>query len=387
MLRILAMGSSASIVYVLHTLNRMGKRSNDLPTETGKLLSRNALFTAYPPLARHVPWTSVSDLPSPVEELGSILGLSEGMLWVKRDDLISPLYGGNKVRKLEHILEDARAGGHKSLITIGSLSSNHCLATAIHGVKHGLSVHLCLTDQQITEFVRQSLAGFIATGAKLYYCTDNRDAYITARRVFRELKKKGESPYLIFSGGTSGLSDVGHVNAAFEIANQVKAGEIPKPDKLFVAAATCGSVAGLIAGLKMAGLNTRVVGVRVVNSFPAYPFIIRRFAQKAANYLRKHDPSIPRVKIRLADFDLLTNYLGPGYGAVTPEAEEAVNKAAARISLETTYTGKTLAACIDYCKRAGDNEKVLFWNTFNSAAFEQSDDFSKLPEEIQKKLS
>jgi len=63
-----------------------------------------------------------------------------------------------------------------------------------------------------------------------------------------------------------------------------------------------------------------------------------------------------------------------------------VNKAATRISLETTYTGKTLAACLDYCNRAGKDEKVLFWNTYNSASFEQSTDFSKLPEEIRQKL-
>mgnify|MGYP001821622806 FL=1 len=93
------------------------------------------------------------------------------------------------------------------------------------------------------------------------------------------------------------------------------------------------------------------------------------------------------VKIRKTDFDLLTGYLGSGYGAVTPEAAEAVKLAADRVSLETTYTGKTLAACLDYCRKAGDNEKVLFWNTYNSAIFEQSTEFSKLPEEIQQKLS
>ena len=126
-LGILAMGSSAGVCYLLHKLNRIGKRSYELQDDTKKLLSHNALFMAHPTLARHIPWTSISNLPSPVEELGSFLGFPEGMLWVKRDDLISPLYGGNKVRKLEHLLEDARAGGHKSLITIGGLNSNHCL--------------------------------------------------------------------------------------------------------------------------------------------------------------------------------------------------------------------------------------------------------------------
>jgi D-cysteine desulfhydrase len=351
------------------------------------MLSRSALFRAYPPLAKYIPWVSLGDLPTPVEKLGSSLGLPEGKLWVKRDDLTSPVYGGNKIRKLEHLLEDARLRRRKSLITIGGLGSNHSLATAIHGRRHGFKVHLCLSDQPVTKYVRNNLAGFLAAGARVHYCSNTKDAYRYSRRLFRELKSNGEAPYFILSGGTCGLSNVGHVNAAFEIAEQVKAGLLPEPDKLFVAAGTCGTISGLIAGLKIAGLSTRVVGVRVVDSFPAFPYIIRYYAQKAADYLRKYDPSMPRVRIEKTDFDLLTNYLGEGYGAVTSEGKEAVERAASRISLETTYTGKTLAACLEYCQREFSEEKILFWNSYNSAEFGQSPTFDALPDEILQKLS
>ena len=97
-LGILAAGSGG-VGYILHKLNRIGSRSNDFQS-TEEALSRSALFRAYPALVRHIPWKSLGDLPTPVEELGSTLGLPEGMLWVKRDDLTSPIYGGNKVRKL-----------------------------------------------------------------------------------------------------------------------------------------------------------------------------------------------------------------------------------------------------------------------------------------------
>ena len=385
LLGILAAGSGG-VGYILHKLNRIGSRSNDFHSTEEKLL-RSALFRAYPPLAQHIPWISLGDLPTPIEKLGSSLRLPEGKLWVKRDDLTSPVYGGNKVRKLEHLLEDARLRGRKSLITIGGLGSNHSLATAIHGGRQGLNVHLCLSDQPVTKYVRRNLAGFLAAGAKIHYCQNTKDAYRYSRRLFRELKGKGEAPYFILSGGTCGLSNVGHVNAAFEIAEQVKAGLLPEPDKLFVAAGTCGTISGLIAGLKIAGLSTRVVGVRVVDSFPAYPYIIRYYAQKVADYLRKYDRSIPRVRIEKADFDLLTNYLGGGYGVVTVGGKEAVEQAASRISLETTYTGKTLAACLDYCRKADLEEKILFWNSYNSAEFEQSPNYDGLPDEIMQKLS
>jgi D-cysteine desulfhydrase len=385
LLGVLVAGSGGAR-YLLHKLNRIGSRSNDFGS-TEETLSRNALFRAYPPLARHVPWISLGDFPTPVEQLGSSLGLPEGKLWVKRDDLTSRVYGGNKVRKLEHLLEDARLRGRKSLITIGGLGSNHSLATAVHGGMYGFNVHLCLSDQPVTKYVRRNLAGFLAAGAKIHYCTNTSEAYRYSRRLFRELKGKGEAPYFILSGGTCGLSNVGHVNAAFEIAEQVKTGLLPEPDTLFVAAGTCGTISGLIAGLKIAGLSTRVVGVRVVDSFPAYPYIIRYYAQKVADYLRKYDRSIPNVRIEKADFDLLTNYLGGGYGAVTVEGKAAVELAASHISLETTYTGKTLAACLDYCRSSASEEKILFWNSYNSAEIEQSPTFDGLPGEIQEKLS
>ena len=384
LLGILATGSGGA-GYLLHKLNRIGSRSNDFRS-TAETLSRSALFRAYPPLARHIPWQSLGDLPTPVEQLGSSLGLPEGKLWVKRDDLTSPVYGGNKVRKLEHLLEDARLRGRKSLITIGGLGSNHALATAVHGGRLGFKVHLCLSDQPVTKYVRRNLAGFLSAGAIVHYCSDTKGAYRYSRKLFSELKDKDEAPYFILSGGTCGLSNVGHVNAAFEIAEQVRAGLLPEPDKLFVAAGTCGTIAGLIAGLKISGLSTRVVGVRVVDSFPAYPYIIRYYAQKVADYLHKYDRSIPRIKIEKTDFDLLTNYLGQGYGAVTDEGMEAVERSASLISLETTYTGKTLAACLDYCRREAFEEKILFWNSYNSAEFEQSSAYDGLPGEILKKL-
>ena len=100
----------------------------------------------------------------------------------------------------------------------------------------------------------------------------------------------------------------------------------------------------------------------------------------------KLDPSLPEVRINKQDFDLLTTYLGEGYGAVTREGQEAVDRARPLLSLETTYTGKTLAACMEYCQRAPDNERVLFWNTYNSSSFDQSDEYHSIPEGIQEKL-
>ncbi|MFC2111907.1 1-aminocyclopropane-1-carboxylate deaminase/D-cysteine desulfhydrase [Bacteroidota bacterium] len=372
--------------YLLHKLNPKGPRSQDVNLSSEQP-EKSAVFRIYPDLSRHIPWLSLVDIPTPVEEIGTSLGMPEGKLWVKRDDLTSNVYGGNKVRKQEHLLADATLRGRKSLITLGGLGSNHSMATAVHGSRSGFEVHLCLIDQPVSKYVRQNLSGFLAAGAKIHYCSSLKDAYMYSRSLFRQLKREGRAPYFIPPGGTCGLSNVGHVNAALELAEQIRQGLLPVPDKLFIPAGTCGTIAGLIAGLKIAGLPTRVVGVRVVNPMPAFSYLIRYYAQKVAEDLRKFDKSVPKVRIEKTDFELLTNYLGEGYGAITPEGKAAVERVAERISLETTYTGKTLAACLDYCEKTEAEEKILFWNSYNSADFDKSPTYDGLPDEILEKLS
>ena len=384
LLGILAAGTGG-MAYLLKELNRIQGKESGLLSPGDKQVQNN-LFRTYPGLAGKIPWTPIGNFPTPVEELGSSLGLPSGKLWVKRDDLTSPLYGGNKVRKLEYLMEDARIRKRNNLITIGGLGSNHALATAIHGSKLGFQVHLCLTDQPVSDYVLRNLAGFLATGARIHYCQNTTNAYKYSRRLFRELKNKGEAPYFILSGGTCGLSNLGHLSAALELAEQVRAGIVPEPKKLFVAVGTCGTISGLIAGLKISGLSTRVTGVRVVDSFPAYPFIIRYYAQKVADHLHRSDPSVPKIRVNTDDFDLLTDYLGAGYGSPTSEGKAAVELATSHIDLETTYTGKTLAACLDYIKAAPGEEKVLFWNSYNSAGFKQLQSFDLLPGEIRRLL-
>jgi D-cysteine desulfhydrase len=52
--------------------------------------------------------------------------------------------GGNKIRKLEFLLADALERGCDSVITSGSLQSNHCRATALAARQLGLQPHLLL---------------------------------------------------------------------------------------------------------------------------------------------------------------------------------------------------------------------------------------------------
>src|SRR5690554_4495070 len=87
------------------------------------------IFAAHPALAERVPWRPLGDFPTPVEEVApDVAGPGAARLFVKREDLSSAIYGGNKVRKLEHFVADAEIRGADGLLTLGAIGSNHALA-------------------------------------------------------------------------------------------------------------------------------------------------------------------------------------------------------------------------------------------------------------------
>jgi D-cysteine desulfhydrase len=325
-----------------------------------------ALFRARPSLRGRLPRHPLLAEPTPVEPL-PLEGFEAGALWVKRDDRSCPLYGGNKPRKLEFVLGAALARGARRLVTTGALGSNHGLATTILGRDAGVPTTLVLIHQPITPAVQQALRLDAAYGARLVYGANVPGAALQALRVLAASTLRGERPFLVATGGSSRRGNVGFVSAALELAEQVRAGACPEPAEIFVPVGTGGTLAGLVAGLALAGLRSRVVGVLVTDILPPSPRRLARTARSVLSWLRHLDPALPGARIGPADFDLLKSQLGAGYGAPTEAGRSAVAAAAAcGLRLETTYTGKCLAAIRD--RRRGEAPRagpILFWNTFN----------------------
>ena len=208
-------------------------------------------------------------------------------------------------------------------------------------------------------------------------------AYNMARVRSKQLKKQGCKPYFILSGGTCGLSNLGYCGAVLELKAQFDAKNIPYPDALFVPVGTCGTIAGIIAGIKLAGMKTKVFGVKIFDSFPANLLMMKYYAQNVLDCIQKYTgKTLGRIKTN--QFALLENYLGQGYAYPTSKGMQAIQLAKPYLKLENTYTGKTLAACLDYCHGEGKGRNVLFWNTYNSLPFNQSDTFNKMPEQLKK---
>jgi len=299
-------------------------------------------------------------------------GLRAGSLFAKRDDRCCPLYGGNKPRKLEFVVGSATARGARRLVTTGGLGSNHGLATTIVGRNAGLAATLVLLRQPVTPEVRHALLLDAAYGAKLVYGANVPGTALQVLRVLAASALRGEKPFLVSTGGSSTRGTVGFVSAGLELAEQVRAGALPAPAQVWVAVGTGGTLAGLVAGLKLAGLPTRVVGVIVTDILPPTPRSLARAARAVLRRLRRAEPRIPEVPVSPADFDLVHDQLGVGYGAPTPAARDAVAAAAAcGLVLETTYTGKCVAAIRGRAASGAlPDGPLLFWNTYNGVDVE-----------------
>src|SRR5262245_51904036 len=89
------------------------------------------------------PRIRLGEFPTPLvklERLSQELGVE---LWLKRDELSGVALGGNKTRKLEFILADAISQGYRDVLTVGPVTSNHTMMTAMACNRVGLRCH-CL---------------------------------------------------------------------------------------------------------------------------------------------------------------------------------------------------------------------------------------------------
>ena len=331
----------------------------------------------------------MGDFPTPVQKLDKLGAKIGTALYCKRDDLSRPDYGGNKIRKLEFLLADAARLSRKSVLTIGGWGSNHILATTVLSRKLSIKPIAVMIPQCAQEYARKNLLLNFALGCELNFAKSSGAAVFKTAMVYLGHWLAHERPYFIWAGGSSPLGTLGYVDAGLEIAGQVRQGVMPEPDYMFVAVGSCGTFSGLCLGMKLAGLKTRVVGVRVYDKVFANSRMAQRLARKALMLLRKYDSSVPDLDLPRSDFSVLHEYAGSRYAAATRAGAEAI--ALARelegLRLDSTYTGKTLSAIIALAGKSELNNKVvLFLDSYNSRPLEKlaasCPEWRQLPEEF-----
>lgn len=314
-------------------------------------------FVLMDKLLKPFPRENLALLPTPTNVLDSL----GGNIFIKQDNLSGLIYGGNKIRKLEFLLGEALAEGRKSVITYGAAGSNHALATAVCCRQLGLRAISILAPQQTSNHVRKNILMQHAAGAAMHLCPDYTHFPETTRTISERCRgEDGIDPYIIPAGGTNATGALGFVEAAFELAEQMR------PDVIYLPMGTGGTLAGLIVGLKLAGLETRVEPIRVVDPLFRNQSHILKLCGELCTKLGVE------LEINEGDVSIRDEFFGEDYGIPTPEGREAVEyfREKESVQLENTYTGKTVAALLrDLHEGKLDGKNVLYWNTLNSRDF------------------
>ncbi|HET9438947.1 MAG TPA: pyridoxal-phosphate dependent enzyme [Longimicrobiales bacterium] len=319
-----------------------------------------ALFDVYPELAGRIPWVRLGTFPTPVEALA--VGRSD--VFIKRDDLSAQPYGGNKVRKLEFLLAAAQARRARRLITVGAAGSHHALATTIYGKQLGFDVTLILFPQPLTAHVRDILLLDVAYGAELRY-TGRMETVPTALFA-TSMRYRRQGAFVIAAGGSDAIGTLGYVNAALELAAQIRLGNMPQPASIVAAAGTLGTVAGLALGFALAQLPIRILGVRITSRIVTNERALMRLIRGADDLLRRAGIAGTRAEQAFRSVEIRHEQMGSGYGVATAAGDAAAHTLSATgIHLDTTYTAKAAAALLQHVKAAAG--PVLFWHTLSAA--------------------
>ena len=297
---------------------------------------------------REFPRLSLGLFPTPIQRLDNISRLLGTNVYIKRDDLSGLGLGGNKVRKLEFLLADARAQGAEIVFTTGGAQSNHAMLTAAAAGKLGMTPILILKKRGVTDRRgNQLLEHLMGTDVRFVDTDDYADIYAEMDRVGREL---GRPYYKIPCGGSNALGSLGYVACAQEIADQS-----PHFDHIVCAEGSGGTMAGLALGAKLFLPGTRVWGM-MVDTDP-FETITPALMRAAAALLGAE------LTIGPEDFTL-RDQCGPGYALPSSEGNAAIALMAAQegLFLDPVYTGKAFAGLLALAREGvfASDDKVLF---------------------------
>ena len=275
---------------------------------------------------------SIGVFPTPVQKLDNVSRLLGTQVYVKRYDLTGLGLGGNKVRKLEYLLADAKAQGAEVVFTTGGAQSNHAMLTAAAARKLGMTPILILKKRGVTARQgNQLLEHLMGVDVRFMDTDDYADIYAEMDRVGKAL---GRPYYKIPCGGSNALGTLGYVDCAREIRDQGL-----HFDHLICAEGSGGTMAGLALGAKLYLPGTRVTGM-MVDSDPFEEITVRLMREAAA--LLGAD-----VQVSAEDFDL-RDLCGLGYAIPSQEGNAAVAMMAENegLFLDPVYTGKAFAGLI-----------------------------------------
>jgi D-cysteine desulfhydrase family pyridoxal phosphate-dependent enzyme len=300
---------------------------------------------------------SLGIFPTPIEfmkKMSEELGVN---LFLKRDDLDEFLGSGNKVRKLEYLLREAKELGCDTILSAGGMQSNHCRATAYFSKRLGMDVELFLFGK--SEFQGNLLIDKLL-GAKVHPITHeeySRVVEIMNNRA-KELENRGHKAYVIPPGGSNATGLLGYASMVKELKSWEE--KHSKIDYVVCATGTAGTIGGLELGKRIYEENFKVIGINVT--------------KKSAEELKE------KMKTLLSDFnskyktnfemripEVVDGYVGEDYAVPSDEDFQVIEEVALKdhVIFDPVYTAKAFKGMKDLIKKGkiSQNSNVLFIHT------------------------
>jgi 1-aminocyclopropane-1-carboxylate deaminase/D-cysteine desulfhydrase-like pyridoxal-dependent ACC family enzyme len=319
------------------------------PMTTAELRAALARFPSVPFLAA----------PTPVEPLTRLSSRLGGgpRLFIKRDDAIPFGFGGNKVRKLALVAGQARAEDADTLITAGGLQSNHARATAAAAARLGMRAVLVANGTPPARKTANALLDELL-GAEVVYVGSREERMPKIQELAASLRAEGRRPFAIPIGASTPLGALAFALAVAELVDQM-----PAPDVIVHSTSSGGTQAGLVAGCRLLGLPTRVIGVSADDASSSLEGQVNAIVTGVGALLRLDAAALAAgTAIEVDD-----RFVGGGYGVPSDQSREAIELTARSeaIFLDPTYTSKAMAGLIAYVgdRAFGENQTVLFWHT------------------------
>jgi D-cysteine desulfhydrase len=323
--------------------------------------------------------------PTPIVRLPALDDIVGTPIWVKREDATSGAESGNKIRKLEFLLADAKARGARVVITCGGLQSNHARATALTCAQLGLRSILLLrvADPERARATPLELTGNVLldrlAGAEIRFVSpqEYRERGALLEQARADSDGRGVPAYVIPEGGSNGLGSLGYVEAMREVRGQMQLG-LAGDGRFDVVAHACGSggtAAGVGLGAAHFGVANETWAFAVCDDREYFRKTIARIAIESRGYM----PSLPEIAFvepgsgaavapdGAARVVVDDRAKGPAYASMTDEQKRFVVRVARAtgLVLDPVYTGKALFGVAKAVERGEikPGARVLFLHT------------------------
>ena len=307
-----------------------------------------------------IPRIRFAHLPTPIEEMPRLSAALGGpRLAVKRDDQTGLAFGGNKTRKLEFLLAEAKEQGAQTILTAGAVQSNHCRQTAAAAARYGFDCTLILYGEKPAQPTSNLLLDHLFNAEIVWTDRAHRDEVL--KQTYEQAKTQGRAPYLAPYGGSSPTGALGYAFAMEEFIHQGF-----HADWIVFASSSGGTQAGMSLGAKLFGYMGHLLGVSIDEPKPALQAHCAKLASDASEKLGK------RINFAPDEVEVNSDYCSAGYGVLTDTEREAVHLFAKTegLLLDPVYTGRAAGGMIDLIRKGflGKDDTVLFWHTGGTPA-------------------